>query len=154
MKAETYLAFDYGTKSIGVAVGRLPPGRAEGAGAVAGLVRGPDWAAIERLLATWIPQGLVVGLPLNMDGSENPMTAAARRFGRRLDGRYHLPVYWVDERLTTASARDGVAATGARRTRRKAMLDTLAAVMILQAFFDDRARGGRGSPSESGQPDT
>jgi putative Holliday junction resolvase len=93
--------------------------------------------AIERLLRLWEPDGLVVGLPLNMDGTDNLMTAHSLRFGRRLDGRYHIPVYWVDERLTTVAARDRVEETGARRTRRKAMLDTLAAVTILQAFFDD-----------------
>ncbi len=137
LPARTYLGFDYGTKSIGVAIGRLPSGRAEGAGAITGLARGPDWTAIERLMQLWEPDGLVVGLPRNMDGSDNPMTARSLRFGRRLDGRYHLPVYWVDERLTTATAREHVLETGARRTRRKAMLDTLAAVAILQAFFDD-----------------
>jgi len=136
---KTYLGFDYGTKNIGVAVGRLPAGRAEGAGSVAGLASGPDWEAIERLLKLWLPQALVVGLPRNMDGTDNPMTARSLRFGRRLDGRYHLPVYWVDERLTTVAARERVIETGARRTKRKAMLDTLAAVTILQAFFDDPA---------------
>lgn len=142
LSIRTFLGFDYGTTSIGVAVGRLPSGRAEGAGAVAGLARGPDWTAIERLILIWEPDGLVVGLPRNMDGSDNPMTARSLRFGRRLDGRYHLPVYWVDERLTTATAREHVVETGARRTRRKAMLDTLAAVTILQAFFDDpKSRG-------------
>lgn len=138
MIGQTFLGFDFGTKSIGVAVGRLPPGRAEGAGTVAGRARLPDWKTIDRLLELWLPNGLVVGLPLNMDGSDNFMTEQARRFGRRLDGRYHLPVYWVDERLTTVIARDHVLATGARRMRRKAMLDTLAAVTILQAFFDER----------------
>lgn len=149
MTVTTYLAFDYGTMSIGVAVGRLPPGRAEGAGAIAVHRRGPDWPAIERLLTLWRPQALVVGLPLNMDGSGNPMTVAAHRFGQRLDGRYHIPVYWVDERLTTASARAGVAVSGARRTRRKAMLDTLAAVTILQAFFDDRTADGPAPPGRT-----
>lgn len=137
MSSQTYLAFDYGTKSIGVAVGRLPSGRAEGAGSVPGLRSGPDWTAIERLLQLWEPDGLIVGLPRNMDGTDNLMTAHSLRFGRRLDGRYHIPVYWVDERLTTVAARGRVEDTGARRTRRKAMLDTLAAVTILQAFFDE-----------------
>ncbi|MDA8391118.1 MAG: Holliday junction resolvase RuvX [Gammaproteobacteria bacterium] len=137
MKPLTYLAFDYGTRITGVAVGRYPPGRAEGAGTVAGLASGPDWRAIEKLLTTWQPDILVVGLPLNMDGTDNEMTVAARRFGRRLDGRYHLPVYWADERLTTASARERVEATGVPRGRRKAALDTLAAITILQAYFDD-----------------
>ena len=137
MSAQTYLGFDYGTKSIGVAVGRLPSARAEGAGCVAGLKSGPDWDAIARLVQLWQPQGLVVGLPRNMDGTDNAMTALSLRFGRRLDGRYHLPVYWVDERLTTVAVREHVRDTGARKTRRKAMLDTLAAVAILQAFFDE-----------------
>ena len=137
MSTETYLGFDYGTRSIGVAVGRLPTARAEGARCVAGLKGGPDWDAITRLVRLWQPQGLVVGLPRNMDGTDNAMTALSLRFGRRLDGRYHLPVYWVDERLTTVAAREHVKDTGARKTRRKAMLDTLAAVAILQAFFDE-----------------
>ncbi len=137
MSAQTYLGFDYGTKSIGVAVGRLANGRAEGAGCVPGLKSGPDWDAIARLVRLWQPEGLVVGLPRNMDGTDNAMTALSLRFGRRLDGRYHLPVYWVDERLTTVAVREHVKDTGARKTRRKAMLDTLAAVAILQAFFDE-----------------
>ncbi|MHB8254479.1 MAG: Holliday junction resolvase RuvX [Acidiferrobacter sp.] len=154
MTAQTYLGFDYGTKSIGVAVGRLPSGRAEGAGWVAGLASGPDWDAIARLVQLWQPNALVVGLPRNMDGTDNPMTAHSLRFGRRLDGRYHLPVYWVDERLTTMSARERVGETGARRTKRKAMLDTLAAVTILQAFFDDPASRGSayGRNKEGSQP--
>ncbi|WP_298136601.1 Holliday junction resolvase RuvX [Acidiferrobacter sp.] len=145
MSAETYLGFDYGTKSIGVAVGRLPGARAEGAGCIAGSRSGPDWNAITRLVELWQPQGLVVGLPRNMDGTDNPMTAFSLRFGRRLDGRYHIPVYWVDERLTTVAVREHVLETGVRKTRRKAMLDTLAAVAILQAFFDEpqyRMRSG------------
>ncbi len=133
-----FLGFDYGTKSIGVAVGRSPAGHAEGAGAVQCSRRGPDWTAIERLLRLWEPVGLVIGLPRNMDGSDNPMTGLSRRFGHRLDGRYHLPVYWVDERLTTLWAREQLTDTGARKSRRKATLDTLAAVTILQAFFDER----------------
>jgi putative Holliday junction resolvase len=118
---------------------------------VAGLKSGPDWGAIARLVDLWQPQGLVVGLPRNMDGTDNAMTALSLRFGRRLDGRYHLPVYWVDERLTTVAVREHVRDTGARKTRRKAMLDTLAAVAILQAFFDEpqqrtrwREQGGAG----------
>ena len=150
---QTYLGFDYGTKSIGVAVGRLPSGRAEGAGSVAGLSSGPDWDAIERLLQLWQPNALVVGLPRNMDGTDNPMTARSLRFGRRLDGRYHLPVYWVDERLTTVAARERVIETGARRTKRKAMLDTLAAVTILQAFFDDPASRERTQDRDQGGPE-
>ena len=137
MNTQTYLGFDYGTKSIGVAVGRLASARAEGAGCVAGLKSGPDWDAISRLVQLWQPQGLVVGLPRNMDGTDNAMTALSLRFGRRLDGRYHLPVYWVDERLTTVAVREHVRDTRARKTGRKAMPDTLAAVAILQAFFDE-----------------
>ena len=148
MKPLTYLAFDYGTHVIGVAVGRNPPGRAEGAGTVAGRTKGPDWPAIERLLAAWEPDALIVGLPLNMDGTDNEMTVAARRFSRRLDGRYHLPVYLVDERLTTASARDRVVATGVPRRRRKAALDTLAAITILQAYFDDLPHTGPDHPRD------
>jgi putative Holliday junction resolvase len=133
----TYLGFDYGERHIGVAVGRRPTGLAEALTTVAVHRQRPDWAHISRLIAEWRPDALVVGLPLNMDDSENDMTAAARRFGNRLQGRYNLPVHMVDERLTTRAATDILIAAGVPYRRRKARLDPLAARTILQAFLDE-----------------
>ena len=92
---------------------------------------------IDRLVATWQPTALVVGLPLNMDDSENDMTRAARRFGHRLQGRYNLPVHWVDERLTSVDAKNAMVEARVPWKQRKARVDKLAAQAILQAYLDE-----------------
>ncbi len=111
-RAETLLAFDYGEKHIGVAVGQTLTGTANPLASIRVSDSSPDWDAISRIIDTWHPDALVVGLPLNMDGSEQTVTRRARRFGNQLLGRYRLPVHLVDERLTTREARDRLAAQG------------------------------------------
>jgi putative Holliday junction resolvase len=141
----TYLAFDYGSRQIGVAVGGRHSGLAESLANVQVGRGGPDWAHISRLIVEWRPAALVVGLPLNMDDSENAMTAAARKFGNRLQGRYNLPVHMVDERLTSVAAKNALVEAGVPFTRRKARVDKLAAQAILQAFLNEQADSdGRG----------
>jgi len=141
--ARTFLGFDYGTKHVGVAVGGSASGLAEGLGNVS--VRGgePDWTRISRLISEWQPDALVVGLPLNMDDTDNNMTRAARRFGQWLRDRYNLPVHMVDERLTTRVATDLLIEAGVPYRRRKARLDRLAARTILQAFLDEHSHAPR-----------
>ena len=136
MKTLTYLGFDYGEKYIGVAVGRFPAHRAQALDTVAAHNRTPDWAHISRLIEEWRPDALILGLPLNMDDSENPMTLAAKKFGNRLSGRYNLPVHMVDERLTTIAAKNILLEAGVPVKRHKSRLDKLAAQTILQAFLD------------------
>jgi putative Holliday junction resolvase len=136
----TYLAFDYGIKQIGVAVGGSHSGRAEALANVHAGRDGPDWTHISRLIAEWRPHALVVGLPLNMDDSANVMTAAARAFGKRLQDRYNLPVHMVDERLTSVDAKNALIEAGVRFKRRKQQVDKLAAQAILQAFLNDGAK--------------
>lgn len=140
MKGRTFLGFDYGDKVIGIAVGSTHSGLAEPLTAVPG-GRRTDWARIDRLIEQWRPDALVVGLPLNMDGSENEMTGAARRFGNRLKARYNLPVHMVDERLTTRQAKGALYAAGIPGRRHKRRLDKLAAQAILQAFLHEGADG-------------
>ncbi len=137
--ARTYLAFDYGVKQIGVAVGGRHSGRAEALANVRAVRDGPDWAHISRLIEEWRPHALVVGLPLNMDDSDNAMTAAARAFGKRLQDRYNLPVHMVDERLTSVDAKNALIEAGVHFKRRKQQVDKLAAQAILQAFLNDGA---------------
>lgn len=139
----TYLGFDYGEKYIGVAVGRSETGLAHPLDTVAGHHGEPDWPHITRLVEEWKPQALVVGLPLNMDDTENPLTLKARRFGNRLHGRYNLPVHMVDERLTSNAARAALTEAGVPAKRHKAQLDKLAAQTILQAFLDAELRDAR-----------
>jgi putative Holliday junction resolvase len=94
----------------------------------------PDWDAIGALIRDWQPQLLVVGLPLNMDGSEQSMTHAARRFGNQLAGRYNLPVEFVDERLSSVEAEASQAQSSRAPQRRE--IDSIAAQIILQDWLD------------------
>jgi putative Holliday junction resolvase len=133
----TYLAFDYGEKYIGVAAGSSHSRLAEPVTTLRGSAKNPDWVRISRLIGEWRPDALVVGLPLNMDGSDNPMTRAARSFGQRLKERYNLPIHMVDERLSTLVARDILNEAGVPMRRHKSRLDQVAAQTILQAFLNE-----------------
>ena len=113
--AETFLAFDYGERRIGVAVGQSITGTASPLATVRVRNGEPDWAAIDGFVATWRPDGLVVGEPLHLDGRAQPMTRRARRFRHALGSRFGLPVHAADERLTTVEARAELAAGGAFR---------------------------------------
>jgi len=135
--ASTFLAFDYGEKYIGVAAGSRHSRQAQALTTLRGSAKNPDWVRISRLIEEWRPDALVVGLPLNMDGSDNPMTQAARAFGQRLQDRYNLPVHMVDERLSTLAARDILNEAGVPMRRHKSHLDRLAAQTILQAFLNE-----------------
>lgn len=96
--------FDFGLRRIGVAVAERSPPLARGVATVAAEDGGPQWRRVDDLMATWRPKRLVVGLPVNMDGTESPMSGRARRFGTSLAKRYALPVEFVDERLSTFEA--------------------------------------------------
>lgn len=137
MKAGTFLAFDYGEKYIGVAVGSRHSRQAEPLTTLRGSAKNPDWVRLSQLVAEWQPEALVVGQPLNMDGSTNPMTRAARAFGQRLKDRYNLPVHMVDERLSTLAAREILNEAGIPMRRHKSQLDKVAAQTILQAFLNE-----------------
>ena len=138
MTGTTYLGFDYGKKQIGVAVGHGESRMAHALDTVSARQERPDWDHITRLIEEWRPSALVVGLPLNMDDSENDMTRAAKKFGNRLQGRYNLPVHMVDERLTSVMAKNTLQEAGVRYQRRATYIDKLAAQAILQAFLDER----------------
>lgn len=130
----TLLGFDFGQKRIGVAVGQTLTGTARALTTLSNRNGAPDWEAITRLLEEWRPDALVVGIPFNMDDTEHEMTRAARRFGNRLAGRYNLPVYTVDERLTSFEAEQELGERGGRY--RKEDIDMLAAQYILQAWLE------------------
>ncbi|MCP5151396.1 MAG: Holliday junction resolvase RuvX [Ectothiorhodospiraceae bacterium] len=127
----TALAFDYGLRRLGIAVGQSLTGTASPVTVLRMRDGAPDWPAIAALLATWEPDVLVVGLPLNMDGSEQPLTARARGFARRLRGRFGLPVHEWDERLTSREARERLDAAG----RTRAADDAVAAEVILESWL-------------------
>lgn len=135
---QTLLAFDFGMKRIGVAVGQSLTGTASPLAPLSARDGQPDWGQVEKLLAEWAPARLVVGLPLNMDGSEQPLTAAARRFAGRLHGRFGLPVDSIDERLSTKAVREELFSRGGYRELQKKSVDSRAACLILESWFETR----------------
>lgn len=133
----TLLAFDFGHRRIGVAVGQTLTASAN-ALAVIAVSNQPDWQAIGRLLDEWKPVALVVGLPLAADGGETQLSTDARRFGRRLHGRFGLAVYFEDERLTSFSAEQQFVESremGSKRRKDAAMKDAMAAKIILESWL-------------------
>ncbi|WP_437613883.1 Holliday junction resolvase RuvX [Erwinia sp. V71] len=137
MSAMTLLSFDFGTKSIGVAVGQQLTGTARPLTAIKAQDGIPDWDIIGKLLKEWQPDLLIVGLPLNMDGTEQPLTARARKFANRLHGRFGLQVELQDERLSTVEARADLFARGGFRALNKGSVDSLSAVIILESWFEN-----------------
>jgi putative Holliday junction resolvase len=136
---ETLLAFDFGLKRIGIAGGdTLTRSAAPHPAAVNG-PKGPDWTCIAREVHALRPARLIVGAPYNADGSEGPMTAAARAFAAELERRFALPVHLVDERFSSLEATAALRqqrASGTRRRRvRKADIDSAAAAVILGRFL-------------------
>lgn len=132
----TCLAFDYGTKSIGAAVGNsiinsareIPPLKA-----IDGI---PRWEHIEALLKEWQITMVIVGLPLNMDGSESDMSRRAKKFGNRIHGRFGVPVNFVDERLTSNEAKEEASRDGHKGDYHKNPVDSIAARLILQDWWN------------------
>jgi putative Holliday junction resolvase len=136
--ARTILGFDFGMKNIGIAVGQELTHTANPLMAIKARDGIPDWTLIGKLLDDWKPALLVVGLPLNMDGSEQEMTKAARRFGNRLHGRFNLPVEWQDERLTTYEALDQMGIRSKMDSRQRSDVDQLSAQLILQSWLNQQ----------------
>ena len=137
-RPRTLLAFDFGLKRIGVAVGQTQTRSANPLQTITVKREGPDWPAIAKLIDTWTPDALVVGLPLNMDGSEQEMTHRAERFGRQLEGRFGMRVHLVDERLSTREARNRLQLEG----RLDQDADPVAAQIILEDWFSGQDASG------------
>jgi putative Holliday junction resolvase len=132
--ARTVLAFDYGARRVGVAVGEPELGTAHPLPGIAaeGAAR---FAAIGRLVAEWRPARIVVGLPLAADGVAHETTRRAQRFARQLHGRFRLPVDLVDERFTSTEAEQRLRG----RRASKLAIDSMAAQLILEQYFDAAA---------------
>ncbi|WP_437879367.1 Holliday junction resolvase RuvX [Pseudomonas sp. LRF_L74] len=129
------LGFDYGTKQIGVAVGQTITGQARELCVLKAQNGVPDWQKVEALIKEWQPDAIVVGLPLNMDGSRSEMSERAEKFARRLNGRYNLPVHTHDERLTTFEAKGHRLAQGQRDGYNQRPVDALAAALLLEGWL-------------------
>jgi putative Holliday junction resolvase len=140
LHAGTVLAFDFGEKRIGVAMGELNLGIAHPVSTIEAESNEQRLAAVAALVAEWRPALLVVGLPLHPDGAEHELTRAARRFANRLRERFRLETVMVDERYSSAAADTALARAGTHGARRRRALDPVAAQQILQAWFDEHPR--------------
>jgi len=137
----TVLAFDFGEKRIGVAVGDTTVRIAHPLTVIEAEDNATRFAAIQALVDEWRPGGLVIGLPMHQDGTEHAVSRLARRFANRLEGRFRVPVLLVDERLTSAAAQARLAESGVRAKKARGILDAAAAREILEAWFEsDGAR--------------
>jgi putative Holliday junction resolvase len=141
------LAFDFGTRRIGVAVGNALVRIAHPLMTIAGEANAARLKAIAALIDEWQPGVLVVGRPVHADGREHEMTTRAERFARQLEGRFGLDVARVDERFTTVAADAELVAAGVRASGRKAARDQVAAQLILQAWFDEKKRNDIRGPA-------
>lgn len=124
------LAFDFGLKKIGVATGQTLTGTANELTILPAKQGQPDWHDIEKLFEDWKPDKLIVGLPLNMDGSESEIGQLARKFANRLHGRFGLGVEMMDERLTSREARE---------FGTDGPMDHISARLILESWMRNRA---------------
>ncbi|ELR65323.1 Putative Holliday junction resolvase YggF [Photobacterium marinum] len=137
--SRSVLAFDYGTKSIGVAIGQEMTGTANPLAALKAKDGIPSWEAIEKILKEWQPDLIVVGLPLDMDGCElEAITPRAKKFANRLHGRFGYQVELHDERLSTAEARAELFERGGYRNLSKGNIDSQSAVVILESWFEQQ----------------
>ena len=129
------LGFDFGARRIGVAVGEAIVHGCRPLTTVHCSRHAPDWLTITRLIDVWRPACLIVGLPLDRDGSSQQMTWRARRFGRQLHGRFRLPVFWQDERWSSLEAESRLRSTAGQPICGGADKDSLAAMIILEDWL-------------------
>lgn len=137
----TLLAFDFGTRRIGIAVGNTLLRRAQPLETIDEEKNEKRFARIAALLREWQPCALVVGLPGNEDGTSHELTLLCRRFANRLKGRFNLPTILLDERYTSLAASAQLNEEGIHGMKQKALIDQYAAQQILQAYFDEPASG-------------
>lgn len=146
----TLICFDYGKKRIGVAVGQEMTRTSSPLETLSSVAGTPDWSSISRILTQWRPDALVLGLPLNKDGTESAVTKLVKQFSSQLQERYNLPVYYMDERLSSVEAENQIEDQQAmgrklkRHSRRdsnkaKAEIDKLAAKIILQSWLEQNS---------------
>jgi len=132
----TVIGFDFGKKYIGVAVGQEMTGSASPLGSIKANDGIPNWDSLASYLKEWQPDLIVVGLPLNMDGSEQQLTLDAKKFGQRIAGRFGVTVDFQDERLTTADAKEQLFSRGGYKNLKKDNIDAESARLIIESYFE------------------
>lgn len=136
-KTISVLAFDYGLRTIGAAVGQSLTRTATELNPIKANDGVPkDWAHIEKLLKEWQPDLCIIGLPLNMDGSRSEMSDRAEKFARRIDGRFNMKTEMMDERLSSFEARGEIIEKTGSRDFKQQNIDSLSAKIILESWFN------------------
>ncbi|MFA6699070.1 MAG: Holliday junction resolvase RuvX [Thiomicrospira sp.] len=130
LSAGLLMGFDFGLKRIGVAIGQSISASASPIATLISRDGVPDWSGISALIERWQPTALVVGLPMHLDGSEQPFTQNARKFGQRLSGRYQRPVFFIEEQLSSYEAEQRL-----KSRAKPGELDAHAAQIILQNWL-------------------
>jgi putative Holliday junction resolvase len=138
MKAITALAFDFGTRRIGLAVGNSISGSSQALAPITADQDDVRFTLIATQIKEWAPDQLVVGLPCHPDGTEHAMTAKARRFGNQLHGRFGLPIAWVDERYTSAVLENDSEFKKSQSNKKDGGIDSASARLILEQYFLER----------------
>ena len=134
---KTLLAFDYGTKNIGVACGQTISGTANSLPPLKAKDGIPDWAQVEKIIKEWQPDLTLIGLPLNMDDSESELSVRARKFANRLHGRFAIKIEMVDERLSSFEAKGEVMRRHGSRDYKNNPVDSIAARLILESWLEN-----------------
>lgn len=136
MKNSTFLGFDFGTKRIGVAVGQNITKTARALTTLKAKNGTPNWQEIEKLLEEWQPDAVIIGIPVDMEGEDLPVTPAARNFAQQIQKRFQLVVHEADERLTTKAARAEMFQQGGYRAIENSEIDAVAAKLILESWLN------------------
>ena len=132
----TVFSFDFGEKRIGIAVGETMIKTAHALTMIDSEVNDTRFSEIAELIKEWTPRLLIVGLPTYLDGNEHQLTHLAKKFAQRLEGRFDLPVMMMDERLSSVEAAQHLSKAGIKGREQKALIDAVAAQVILQSYFD------------------
>ena len=135
---ETVIAFDYGLRNIGLAVGNTLSGTARPLSIIAAQNGVPNWAVLAGVLSEWLPNRLLVGLPLNMDGSDSDIGHRVEKFARQLEGRFGIQVTLVDERLSSREAKANALAQGHLGDFAANPIDDQAAAIILTTWLNEQ----------------
>lgn len=129
------IGFDFGMKRIGIAIGQTVTQTARPLDTIKAKDGTPNWNELAKLMKKWMPEAIVVGIPLNMDGTDQPISEKAREFATKLRERFQLPVHEMDERLTTKDARERLFTQGGFKALQDGQVDQVAAQLILQNWF-------------------
>ncbi len=134
---KTIMGFDFGTKNIGIAIGQVITKTASPLPSVRAKDGIPNWDDLDKLIKEWQPDAVVVGIPVHMDGTESQMTQRARKFGKRLHGRFNLPFYEADERLSSVEAKSWAGKLGHKGHYGSNPVDAMAAQIILEGWMNN-----------------